>query len=467
MKSAPWGDGQETGKGWRVTKYVLLGLLVLISLPVVAGLIRLCQSPATDAYHFRDGDKRIVLYHGVNVANCAKGAPGFVGWHTKADFERMRQWGFNCVRYLVFWEAIEPTEGTYDEAYIDAAIERIRWMQEAGIDVVIDFHQDLYSRRFTGNGFPDWTVHDDGIPFHQRSRWNYNYFERAVIRSYTNFWASKALRDEYIAMVEHFVRRIDALPNIAGVDVMNEPFPGMNLRFESGPLSAFYGDLQAMWRRNLFAAPMFFEPMMYNSGGLPTGLTFMPAGNCVFSPHYYDPLCHEGSGYGWFNKLWMRLWARERAKDAQRFHTPMLYGEFGIASTTQGHLAYLADFLDLLDRYQASWTYYSYDKSGQESFGIVDNEGNEKDNMGVLVRVYPQRIAGDKPVFRQEGKHFDLSYKANDSKAPTIVFVPPRLKALTATFNGHAVSPDPKTDLLSLDNEGGAGVMQKLHLEWQ
>ena len=29
-------------------------------------------------------------------------------------------------------------------------------------------------------------------------------------------------------MVEHFVRRIDALPNIAGVDVMNEPFPALD-----------------------------------------------------------------------------------------------------------------------------------------------------------------------------------------------------------------------------------------------
>jgi endoglycosylceramidase len=403
----------------------------------------------------------------VNVANCAKSTPGFVGWHTKADFARMQKWGFNCVRYLVFWEAVEPKEGAYDETYIDSVIERIRWMEELGIDVVIDFHQDLYARKFTGNGFPDWAVHDNGIPFHQRSRWNYNYFEKAVLRSYEYFWASRTLQDRYIDMVEHFVRRVDALPNVAGVDIMNEPFPGINLHFESGALSAFYTDMQAMWRRNVFSAPMLFEPVMYNSGGLPTGLTFQPGARCVFAPHYYDPLCHEGYGYGRFAKFWMRLWARERAKDAQRFHTPLLYGEFGIASAIKGHLAYLSDFLDLLDQYQASWTYYSYDKSGAESFGIVDEAGNERDNLGVLVRAYPQRIAGDTPVFRQEGNHFDLSYKANDAKAPTVVFVPPRLKGVKAIFNGHAVSPDSKTDLLHLDNEGGPGVMQKLYVVWE
>ena len=451
----------------RVIKYALLGVLLLFSLPLVLGLLGLLRAPAAEFYHLRDRDNRIVLYHGVNVANCAKGAPGFVGWHTKEDFARLQQWGFNCVRYLVFWEGVEPVEGVYDEAYIDAAVERIRWMEELGLDVVIDFHQDLYSRRFTGNGFPDWTVHDEGIPFHQRTPWNFNYFEKAVLRSYENFWASRALKDKYIAMVEHFVRRIGALPNVAGVDVMNEPFPGLRLPFESGVLSEFYRDMQAMWRRNQFGPPMLFEPMMYNSGGLPTRLTFRPAGNCVFSPHYYDPLCHEGAGYGWFNRLWMRLWVRERVKDAQRFHTPLLYGEFGIASSTKGHLDYLADFLGLLDRYQASWTYYSYDKSGQESFGIVDNEGKEKDNLSVLVRAYPQRIAGDAPVFRQEGKRFDLTYRANDAKAPTVVFIPPRFKGVKALFNGHAVSPDLKTGLLTLHNEGGAGATQKLFVAWE
>ncbi len=467
MGFAEWWSPEGEGRGRRAVKYALLGLLALVCLPVAAGLIRLCRAPGPERYHLRDKDNRIVVYHGVNVANCAKGAPGFTGWHTKEDFARLQKWGFNCVRYLVFWEAVEPTEGVYDENYIDSVIERIHWMQELGLDVVIDFHQDLYSRKFTGNGFPDWTLHDDGIPFHPRSRWNFNYFEKAVIRSYTNFWASRALRDKYVAMVEHVVRRIDTLPNVAGVDIMNEPFPGMNLRFEAGILSAFYGDMQAMWRRNAFAAPMLFEPMMYNSGGLPTGLTFQPGNRCVFAPHYYDPLCHEGYVYGGFAKFWMRLWARERLKDAQRFHTPLLYGEFGIASTTAGHLEYLTDFLNLLDHNQASWTYYSYDKSDRESFGIVDNAGNEKDNLSVLVRAYPQRIAGDNPVFGQEGKRFDLSYKANDAKAPTVVFVPPRFKGVKALFNGHAVSPSLQTGLLTLDNEGGTGTMQKLHVEWE
>ena len=96
----------------------------------------------------------------------------------------------------------------------------------------------------------------------------------------------------------------------------------------------------------------------------------------------------------------------------------------------------------------------------------------------MLVRVYPQRIAGDDPVFEQEERRFDLTYVANTTKslvnddfvgstAPTLVFVPPRLKAVKATFNDHAVPFDPRTNLVSVQNEGSNGTRQKLHIEWQ
>ncbi|MCX5759653.1 MAG: hypothetical protein NTU83_14345 [Candidatus Hydrogenedentes bacterium] len=154
-------------------------------------------------------------------------------------------------------------------------------------------------------------------------------------------------------------------------------------------------------------------------------------------------------------------------RDAQHFRTPMLYGEFGIAATTKGYREYLADFLDLLDKYHMNWTYYSYDKTSAESFGVLDDAGGEKENLNVLVRVYPQRIAGDEPVFQRKDRQFDLTYAANGSTAPTVVFVPPRLSAVKATFNDHAIPFDTRTHLVSVKNEGGNGTQQKLHVEWQ
>lgn len=448
-------------------KCIGLGLAVLTILFGILFAVRICREPGPVRHYLRDKENRIVFYHGVNISNTAKSAPGFISRHTKDDFARLQQWGFNCVRYLVFWEAVEPEEGNYDETYIHATIERIRWMNELGMDVILDFHQDLFSRKFGGDGFPDWTVNDGGVSYHPWSRWNLNYFKRAVINSYTHFWDSNELKGKYIAMLAYFMQYVDALPNIAGVDIMNEPFPGLHLQFESKLLSKFYSDIQSMWLRNNFKSRLFFEPMMYTSGGLPTRLRFAPIYNCVYAPHYYDPLCHEGFGYGRFAKRWMRLWMRERVRDGQYFGVPVLYGEFFISESAKNYAEYLTDFLNLCDKYHISWTYYSYDKFNAESLCTLEDGGNEAKSRDILVRIYPQRIAGDHPVFQQSADGFELRYIANNSAAPTVVFIPPKHKNVAVIFNGRPAAYDKENNRVCVTNEGSPGSIQKLQIAFK
>jgi hypothetical protein len=70
-------------------------------------------------------------------------------------------------------------------------------------------------------------------------------------------------------------------------------------------------------------------------------------------------------------------------------------------------------------------------------------------------------------VFERSHQCFDLRYTANASTAPTLVFVPPRLRGVTAEFNGHTVPVDTETHRVSVQNEGGAGSTQRLHIEWE
>ena len=130
-------------------------------------------------------------------------------------------------------------------------------------------------------------------------------------------------------------------------------------------------------------------------------------------------------------------------------------------------MEYLNDLLGLLDKYHAGWTYYSYDKAGMESFGVVDDAMRDKPQIYVLVRPYPQRIAGDNPAFSYTEKAFELTYQSNESTAPTIVFIPPRFDAVQAQFNGHSVPYDAKTGLLMLINEGPVGSPQRLQATWK
>ena len=108
------------------------------------------QEPVEDgAYFVRDDDGRVVILRGMNIMSSAKGHPERLPDLEEEDVERYaRQWGFNVVRYLIFWDAVEPSPGEYDAAYFDKTEERLDWFADHGVHVILDMHQDVYARRF-------------------------------------------------------------------------------------------------------------------------------------------------------------------------------------------------------------------------------------------------------------------------------------------------------------------------------
>ncbi len=110
-----------------------------------------------------DRHGRYVTVHGVNLSGSTKfptteafpdvgDAPSYVGKPFPADqahawFAQIAGLGFNAVRLLAIWEAIEPdAKGEYDTDYLDYYEEMVRIAGEHGIYVLVDMHQDLFSR---------------------------------------------------------------------------------------------------------------------------------------------------------------------------------------------------------------------------------------------------------------------------------------------------------------------------------
>ena len=97
----------------------------------------------TDHTYFKDESGRVILLRGVNLGGSSKVplTPDGATWNLdkfydhrevsfvgrpfpliEADehFSRLKQWGFNFLRFLVTWEAIEHAgPGIYDEEYLD------------------------------------------------------------------------------------------------------------------------------------------------------------------------------------------------------------------------------------------------------------------------------------------------------------------------------------------------------------
>ncbi|KAI5196351.1 hypothetical protein E4T39_07845 [Aureobasidium subglaciale] len=140
-----------------------------------------------DGKVFRDGHNREVTLHGINVAGDAKypRSPdqcghikenffegdhvSFVGRPFNLDeahthFDRLKRWGYNTIRYIYTWEAIEHAgPGKYDEEWIQHTIEVLRLAKEYGFYVFMDPHQDVWSRFTGGSGAPMWTIYACGL----------------------------------------------------------------------------------------------------------------------------------------------------------------------------------------------------------------------------------------------------------------------------------------------------------------
>lgn len=115
----------------------------------------------TDRTYLRDEQGRYVFFHGINlscstkagpVAKNAQGQDTYVGRPfaleaAREHFSRLRSLGFDSTRLLVLWEAIEPrARGEYDEEYLASLRQLVILAREYGLYVLIDFHQDMFSR---------------------------------------------------------------------------------------------------------------------------------------------------------------------------------------------------------------------------------------------------------------------------------------------------------------------------------
>ncbi len=383
-----------------------------------------------------DEQGRVVILHGVNVSTDAKREPLRVGWTTEADVRRLAEdWGFDFARLLVFWDAIEPSPGVFDEAYLDRVAERLDWYAAAGILVLLDMHQDVYGSAFGGDGAPPWATRDDGLPFERQSPWWLNYLQPAVLRAFANFWDADGLhadlQEHYAEAWLRLVERFAHHPAVLGYDFMNEPFqgPAAGATFEREGLRPFYERLIARVRAADPDAWILLEPYVVRGNfAQPSLLGAVPdaragAPRIGFAPHLYDPLVHSGIAYAG-DTSYIDAWIAARADEAASEGRPLVIGEFGVEATVAGYRAYLRDVLAAADRLMAGWAYWSYDRN---AWGLTFADGSEQEKADDLVRVYPRRIAGD-PVgfsYDPEARVFELRFRERPGvTGPTEIYVP-------------------------------------------
>lgn len=416
--------------------------LMLVNCCVIGKYLK--EPDPADQKFLRDEYGRILILHGVNVSNFSKhsGEPsgyfnrnkGDTCWQRPEDFTRARNWGFNAVRHIWSWETLEPTQGTFNDYYIDRKLKRIRWMATESLYVIVDLHQDIYAQKFCGNGFPEWMIRDEGKEFGGcRDPWNLAYLDTAVLTTWDNFWNNDTLQDKYIEMIDHVFSLVDTIPNVLGIDVMNEPFPDMSGKFERKKLTRLYKRIYEMRKEKGYKKLIFFEPWMSTSAGIGTCLREFGDEGIIYFPHYYDMAIDAKKPYGTANKLYMDRAVPAKVYEAEYFGAPIFFGEFGVTSATEGYMNYLKDLLNVFDKYRCGWFYWSYDLLRYNDYSFIDNDKQPLPKLGLLSRVYPQKIAGDDPTYKINGNKFTLFYTKINIDQPTVIFIPEGLDITVRT----------------------------------
>ena len=217
---------------------------------------------------FLDSENRYTIFHGVNVVvklppyipNTEEFDP-YMSF-TDDDIQILKNLGINLVRLGIIWESIEKEEGKYDLEHLEKMSDIVDKLEKNGIAVLIDAHQDMFSRLFCGEGTPKfytekltyetqckenflsrlfkffgiciplstnkWNYDDNGLPkisdcvkgsfidYHKSPELQsiYNSFflnQNGVLDAFANFWKILA-------------KKFKGRKNIIGYDLWNEPW---------------------------------------------------------------------------------------------------------------------------------------------------------------------------------------------------------------------------------------------------
>lgn len=428
-----------------------------------------------------------------------------------SDVTDMAAFGFNSIRLPISWSLLEPQRGRFSQMYLDRIAQVVDWARAAGMYVIIDMHQNAYSR-YVGpgphvnlaylSGAPAWATFTDGFPSHVYE--NQREVNPAVFEAATNFWYDRAgIQDEYIAAVAFLARRFKNDSTVAGYSVFNEPWPGWNLPpgFEDLLLFPFYRrvidaitgvrDGLPCWTGFFMPAPCGYpdlkvhdtQHLIFVDTGLlrevtdfPThlGLPLSSYPNVVLSMHAYthvytfdalldQPPDHAGYPWGGYDQSY---WWADR--EARAMNAALFVAEFGQGPQWD---SVVASQLDEQERHLTGFAFWVWKENGspRSSWGLFDPPSPSTLSSGclranrerLLARVYPQATAASQVGYRYYAATgaFSFTGRGRSGDPPTEIFVPTEVTGAVAGSGAVDVTVTTSADgsrRISAQPAGGA-----------
>ena len=244
----------------------LKNILVVLSLVVLTATFKI---DSTKSFLTEDNG-RYKIWHGVNVV--VKLSPfipeteifdPYTSFNDE-DIAILKRLGINFVRLGITWESLEKEEGQYDMEHLEKMSDIVRKLEENGIDVLIDAHQDMFARAFCGEGAPmfyankldvekqcktnilsrifklltaciplekhGWSYDEEGLPLIDdcKHKGNFMDYHRSpeLTTIYSSFYKNQnGVLDAFAKFWQVLAEKFANRSNVIGYDIWNEPWP--------------------------------------------------------------------------------------------------------------------------------------------------------------------------------------------------------------------------------------------------
>jgi endoglycosylceramidase len=439
------------------------GGVVTVEEPDVAPPLRFRGRDLVDAHG------RVVLIHGTNVVN--KSAP-FIpplsdGWLGAADLELFHARGWNGVRLGVWAAALMPEPGVIDDEYLDRLEAVVERLQERDLWVLLDFHQDVFW------GMPAWATTPEGAAlsasqpaFLDGIGWAAAYASPRSLRQWEDFWANVAIDggrgvvDLYGDGVAAVAERFADVPNVIGIDLLNEPFAGEQFIGCLSECGARYRQVAeafaSMTERARAVAPdlpVWWEPFTF---GPPFPGVSDPGDNIGYTFHAYcldtdggRPVAPDPAVVLLCRAVFGEIFGQAQRVSAA-WDTPVILGEFGASNSPLN--ASLA--AELADQHLLSWLHWHHPP--QRYPEVVESH---------LVRPYAQATAG-RPLLQRFDPVtgvFRFRYEPDHSiSEPTSIAVPGEHypNGYDVVVTGGVVTSSPDSGRLTIEPDPASAQVE-------
>ncbi len=293
---------------------------------------------------------------------------------TRQDAEAMVRYGFNVLRLPVSWSGLEPHEGEFSERYFEKLDDVINLCREAGLYVLVDFHQDAYSKEIGEDGAPLWAI----VPPPQQllegplENLTERRFSEQVFNAFQGFFENQAgVQDKFLPVWKRVVGRYADRAEVIGFEPMNEPFvshfdPSQQVLYD------FYYKLLPAMRALDDKHSLWMEPDVVRNFGNSAPLLSapFPDSNIVYAPHIY-PSGVQASTYAQW-KSWLDENYSNMKTEANSWGGALVVGEWGAHPDSAQSEGYIRAQQEAAETWSSGQMLWLWKEDSQGSWGFYD-----------------------------------------------------------------------------------------------